>query len=220
MLANYKLTIHLLTPISEKPPMLDALLIWELSKRLGLSKSEDLSRSTPLSEIKEIGIPICQKTIQGVDVYQCSNPIYKVEYEYYEHQAKRFECDKMALLLDPHEQKTLLTASGPYKMRFAQVRTLIIPKVIYFFRGDKYEVRKILKSVLSLGRLRQIGYGRVSHFDIEEVKENYSIFAGNVLMRTIPYYEDDDIKGAIKGYGACRPPYWHPENYMEVWEPC
>lgn len=220
MLANWKLTVHMLTPISEKPPMLEALLTWELAKRLGLSGGEDLSKATPINEIKELGIPLCKKTICNVDVFQCSNPIYRIEHEYHERQSKRFECDKMASMLDPREQKSLLTASGPYKMRFVPVRTMLIPKVVYFFRGDKKEVNKLLKNLLYLGRLRNIGYGRISHFEYEEMEENYSIFAGNVLMRTIPYYEDDNIKGAIKGYGACRPPFWHPDNYMEVWEPC
>jgi CRISPR type IV-associated protein Csf3 len=220
MLSNWKLTVNLLTPVSERPPMLEALLMWELAKRLGLSKGEDLSKATPLSEIKELGIPLCKKTICDVDVFQCSNPIFKVEYEYHEHQAKRFECDKMAQLLDGREQKSLLTASGPYKMRFVPVRTMLIPKVVYFFRGDKKEVNKLLKSVLHIGRLRNIGYGRISHFEYEETEENHSIFSNGILMRTIPYYQDANIKGAIKSYGACKPPFWHPENYREVWEPC
>lgn len=220
MLSNWKLTVHMLSPISDKPPMLEALLMWELAKRLGMSGGEDLSRATPISEIKELGIPLCKKTICNVDVFQCSNPIYRIEHEYHEHQAKRFECDKMATLLDIREQKSLLVASGPYKMRFVPVRTMLIPKVAYFFRGDKKEVNKLLKSVMYLGRLRNIGYGRISYYEYEEVEENYSIFAENILMRTIPYYEDTNIRGAIKSYGACRPPFWHPDNYMEVWEPC
>ena len=220
MLANWKLTVHMLTPISEKPPMLEALLTWELAKRLGLSGGEDLSKATPINKIKELGIPLCKKTICNVDVFQCSNPIYRIEHEYHERQSKRFECDKMASMLDPREQKSLLTASGPYKMRFVPVRTMLVPKVVYFFRGDKKEVNKLLKSVLYLGRLRNIGYGRISHFEYEETEVNYSIFADNVLMRTIPYYNDKSIKGAVKSYGACKPPFWHPDNYMEVWEPC
>jgi hypothetical protein len=225
MLNNWKLTFHLISPISERPPMLEALLMWELSKRLGFSGREDLSRSTPLNQIKDIGIPICKKTIAGIDVFQCSNPIYKIEYEYHENQAKRFECDKMALLLDKRERKSLLVASGPYKMRFVPIRTMLIPKVIYFFRGDRHEVNKILKSVLYLGRLRNIGYGRISHYEFEQVENNYSIFAESeggkqVLMRTIPLIDDSSIIGAVKSYGSCRPPYWHPENYMEVLEPC
>ena len=224
MLNNWKLTIHMIAPISEKPPMLEALLMWELSRRLGLCK-EDLTRDTLLCDVRELGIPICKKTISGIDVFQCSNPIYKAEYEYHEHQAKRFECDKMALLLDPQERKTLLVASGPYKMRFAPVRTMLIPKVVYFFRGDKYEVNKLLKGVSFIGKLRNIGYGRISHFEFEQTEQNLSIFADDdsgyqVLMRTIPLVDDKTIKGAFESYGACRPPYWHPDNYMEVLEPC
>lgn len=31
---------------------------------------------------------------------------------------------------------------------------------------------------------------------------------------------DQSIIGAIRSYGACKPPYWHNSNYMEVLEPC
>jgi CRISPR type IV-associated protein Csf3 len=225
MLENWKLTIHLNSQISDKPPMLESLLTWELSRRLGFSSGEDLSKSTPIENIREIGLPICKKTIAGVDVFQCSNPIYHVEHEYHEHQAKSFEGDKMAMMLDERERKSLLVASGPYKMRFVPVRTLLIPKVVYFFRGDRKEVSKLLKSVTHIGRLRSIGYGRICHYEFKLVDYNYSIFADDdsgyqVLMRTIPYVDDQTIKGARKSFGPCKPPYWHPDNYMEVLEPC
>lgn len=221
MLKNWKLTINMLTPLAVKPPALDALLMWELSNRIGLNHAEKLTRDISLSQVKKCDhLPICKKTIAGVDVFCCSNPIYRIEYEYHEHHAKRFECDKMALMLNEYERKSLLVASGPYKMRFVPIRCMLIPKVVYFFRGDKIEVRKLLKNIFAIGKYRNIGYGYVKDFEFNETDNDYSIFANNILMKNIPFVDDKTIKGARRSYGSCKPPYWHPDNYMEILEPC
>jgi CRISPR type IV-associated protein Csf3 len=228
----------MLTPLAVKPPALDSLLMWELSNRIGLNRSDELNlkredtfmpqkltRQIPLSEAKKFDkLPLCKYTIGGVDVFQCSDPIYQIEHEYHEHQAKRFECDKMALLLRESERKSLLIASGPYKMRFVPIRCMLVPKVVYFFRGDKAEVNKLLKSIFAIGKHRNIGYGFIQSYEYEEMEENYSVFfrvgEQKILMRCIPLVDDSTIKGARRSYGACKPPYWHPDNYMEIMEPC
>jgi len=210
----------MLTPLAVKPPALDALLMWELSNRLGLNHAEKLTRGVPLSKVKKCEhLPLCKKTIAGVDVFCCSDPIYRIEHEYHERLAKRFECDKMALMLHESERKSLLIASGPYKMRFASIRCMLIPKVVYFFRGDKAEVNKLLKSVFAIGKYRNIGYGFVRDFEFEETQEDYSVFAEKTLMRSIPFIDDAIIEGAQIGYGACKPPYWHPDNMMKILVP-
>ena len=221
MLKNWRLTINLVTPMAVKPPALDALLMWELSNRLGRNHAEKLTRSVPLSQVRRCDrLPLCKKTIAGVDVFRCSSPIYRVEHEYHERQAYRFECEKMALMLQESDRKSIMNTSGPYKMRFVPIKTMLIPKVVYFFRGDRKEVRKLLKGVFAIGKHRGIGYGFVRNFEFEEMGKDYSLFAGNVLMRSIPYVNDQTIKGAQRSYGACKPPYWHPDNYMEILEPC
>ncbi len=226
MLKNWRLTINMLTPLAVKPPALDALLMWELSNRIGLNHAEKVTRGIPLSQVKKCEhLPLCKKTIAGIDVFRCSDPIYKIEHEYHERQAKRFECDKMALILKETERKSLLVASGPYKMRFVPIRCMLIPKVVYFFRGDKAEVNKLLKSVFAIGKHRNIGYGFIRDYCFDEMQEDYSVFAPGedgkkILMRSIPIVDDPDIIGAKRSYGSCKPPYWHPDNYMEVLEPC
>jgi hypothetical protein len=223
MLKNWRLTINMLSPLAVSPPALDALLMWELSNRIGLNHAEKLTRNVPLSSVKKCEhLPLCKYTIGGVDVFRCSNPVYKIEHEYHERQAKRFDCDHMAQLLRPDAQKSLLVASGPYKMRFVPIRVMVIPKIVYFFRGDAYEVKRLLKNVFAIGKHRNIGYGIVKSYEYEEMEKDHSVFSGDILMRTIPYVDDPAfiIKGARKSYGACKPPYWHPDNYMEILEPC
>jgi hypothetical protein len=224
MLNNWRLTINLVSPLAVAPPALDALLMYEIMFRMSLNHAERVTRGVSLKQVKKCGcLPLSRITIAGVDVFRCSNPIYKIEHEYHEHQAKRFECDKMSLLLKESERKSLLIASGPYKMRFVPVKCMVVPKVVYYFRGDRIEVNKLLKGVPAIGKLRNIGYGVVGGLEYDEMEEDYSVFVKQgeqkLLMRTIPLIEDKMIIGARRFYGACKPPYWHPDNYMEILEP-
>ena len=224
MLKNWKLTIKLISPLAVEPPALDALLMWEMAMRLGIhNEGVKLTRNNKLQEVVRVPIPLCEYDIGDTTVYQCSDPIYKVKHEYHEHIAKRFDTDKNALMLHPTERKALLIASGPFKMRFNPVRTMIVPEIVYFFRGDRHEVNKLLKKIIAIGKHRNIGYGFIGSYHFDEMESNYSIFynceSGRVLMKTIPCIEES-VSGCYKSFGACKPPYWHPDNYMEVLKPC
>jgi hypothetical protein len=227
MIKNWKLSIYLLTNIIGEPPQLDSLLTEELSFRLGFnSGGNKATRAIRVKDMKEVPIPLAKKTIGGMDIYQCSNPIYKINHSFITHFAKRFDCDLSAKLLHESERKSLLTSSGPYKMRFAPETVNLIDKIIYFFRGDRCEVNKLMKSIKYLGKRRNVGYGWIDRFDFEETEDNYSLIykngESNYLMKTIPYDDRyfDLVCNATKYYGACKPPYWHPDNQMEVLKPC
>ena len=232
MIKNWRLTINMLTNIIGEPPFLDALLMEEMAFRLGKnSRGEKFTRNSILSECEEIPIPLCKKTISGIDVYQCSDPIYKVKFSELHHHSKRFDCDHNAIILHPSERKSLLIASGPFKMRYVAEPVNMIDKIVYFFRGDRMEVNKLLKSKKYIGKKRNIGYGWVKNFEFEETELNLSIVYIEkltimtneeecFLMKTIPQDPDYYFNNARKSYGACKPPYWHPENQMEVFKPC
>jgi len=225
MIKNWKITACLISPIAEKPPMLDAILAWELSKRLGMKHYNKLTRNVSLKEIQKVPIPIVERTIEKNNVYCCSDPIYECVFEWVEHRGKRIDTDLISLLLSPENRKSLLIASGPYKMRFAPVRTRMINKIVWFVRGDRKEINKLLKSVKSLGKHRSIGYGLIECWEYDEIEEDNSIFAfqnGNmILMRTVPFgYFLNRVKGYKKSFGAYQLPYWHPENYREIAIPC
>lgn len=226
MIKNWKLTVNLLTPLAGDPPALDSILEYEMAFRLGMKHARKMTRDIPLSDVTRPPIPLCRKTLSGVDVYQCSDPIVsETMAEWVEKQAKRFDTSKNALLLRPDQRKALLIASGPYKMRFAPVRVRLIKKVCWFFRGDRKEVNKIFKSIKSLGMKRSIGYGLIGSFSFEETENNYSLFANQhgkrVLMKTIPLC--DELNGATgyrESFGGGFPPYWHPETFTEIAIPC
>lgn len=226
MINNWKATAYLSTPLAFDPPALDALLEWELARRLGMKHHNKLTRNVPLSEIERVPIPLAQRTINGRDVYCCSDPIIPApRAEWSDHQSKRIDTDLVALMLAPSDRKSLLVASGPYKMRYVPVRVRLIDCVVWFFRGDRKEVNKLLKSVIGLGKHRNIGYGLIERWEYEETPEDYSIFAPcrgkPVLMKTIPAGAQlENVTGYRKSFGGAFPPYWHPETYMEIAVTC
>lgn len=226
MIKNWKATACLSTPLAFDPPAFDALLEWELARRMGMKHHNKLTRDIPLFQIKRVPIPLAQRTINEHDVYCCSDPILPPpRAEWSDHQAKRIETHKIALLLDSTQRRSLLIGSGPYKMRYVPVRVRLVDCVIWFFRGDKKEVNKLLKSVIGLGKHRNIGYGLIDRWEYEETPEDYSITVlcrgKPVLMKTIPTGPQlEGLTGYRKSFGGAFPPYWHPETYMEIAVPC
>jgi hypothetical protein len=159
-------------------------------------------------------------------VYACSDPVIPPpDAEWVDRIAKRIDTNSIAQLLAPEERKTIGVTSGPYKSRYTPIRIRLINRVCWFFRGDKHDVRRILKSVFAIGKYRSIGYGIIDRWEFEDMGENdYSIFvpgdSGKILMKTIPYGNLENVTGYKVSFGGGKPPYWHPENYMEIAVPC
>jgi hypothetical protein len=226
-LKNWKITAWLLSPLAGDPPALDAVLAWELSRRLGSKHQRKVLRDTPIAELPRMPLPVAQRTINGVDVYCCSNPILPTPFapDWVEYINKRIDTAEIALLLAPKERKNLLVTSGAYKMLHRPQRVRLIDRVCWFARGNRREMSGLLKSVVSIGQRRGIGYGLVSHWDFEEMEHDYSLFAywqdKQILMRTVPAGADlNDVRGYRLSFGGFATPYWHPDNYMEIVVPC
>lgn len=226
MLKNWKITAHLLSPLSEEPPMLDALLMYEMSLRLGMKHARKLKRDDTTWE--EVPIPVSKYTIGGKDVYRVSSPILLDQWhETTDRLAKRLDTHLVSSMLAETERKSVLVASGSFKMRFAPVRIRNVDKVIYFARCDRKETNKILKKVYAIGKHRVVGYGQIKKWEFEEIEDDLSIYAMHkgqkILMRTVPMCSQilqEKWKGYRKDFGACMPPYWHPQNYIEIATPC
>lgn len=226
MINNWKITAYLKSPLAENPPMFDSILEWELARRLGMKHSNKLTRNIPLDKIQRPPIPLVQRTIEGKDVYACSDPILPVPFsEWNDYQSKRFDSDIIALLVKDSERKSVLTSSGQYKNRFVPIRIRLVSCIVWFVRGDKKEINKLLKSVIALGKYRNIGYGLIDHWEYEKTENDNSIFVlyknKKVLMKTIPSGSFlKNYTGYKKSFGGGHPPYWHPDTYMEIAIPC
>jgi len=227
MIKNWKITAWLNSPLCGEPPALDALLTWELSLRLGSKHHKKMTRNTRLKDIDVIPLPIAKRTIMGLDIFCCSDAVIPLPlHEWEERQSKRFDTTHNALILAEKNRKALLIASGPYKQRYSPLRVRLIDQICWFSRCDKKETNKLLKSILSVGKGRNYGYGLVRSWEFEPVEEDYSLFAlhegKHVLMKTISLSCAIDKKatGYRRDFGAWQAPYWHPENYCEIAKPC
>lgn len=225
MIKNWLVSAWLLSPLCGDAPNIDSLLEYELSIRLGMKHSRKLTRNVSLSQIKRPPIPLAKRTINGHDVYCCSDPILgNVHAEWADKQSKRFDTDIAATILHATERKKLLTASGPYKCRYVPLRIRLVDRVCWFVRGDRKEMNKLLKKIIALGHLRNIGYGIVDKWEYEEQEQDHSVFSmlngKRVLMKTIDVEAAKGATGYRHSYGGAFPPYWHPETFREVAIPC
>lgn len=225
-LKNWKLTAIMTSPLAGEPPKLDAALQWEVASRSGMLRGKKLTRNVRLSEIERVPIPVAKRTISGIDTFCVSDPIMPNPIaEWVDYSNKRIDTHEIALMLAPDQRKSLLIASGPYKMRHAPMRIRLVPSISYFIRCDRSEVNRLLKSIWFLGSRRGIGYGHIEKWEWQEQESDCSIFAERhgepVLMRTIPFgTECQNVTGYKRGFGGAFPPYWHPETYREIAIPC
>ena len=225
---NWLITAWLDSPLCGEPPELDAILEWELTNRLKPQHAGTLDIWTQRKDIPQnLPLPVASKTFGRHKVYCCSSPILPKPQipEWVDNCSKRFESSKMSVMISPEYRKSLLVASGPYKSRFIPERIRNVDCVCWFVRGNRYELNKLLKSIHSLGRRRNVGYGSVWKWEFEEQEDDYSIFAPcngkTVLMRVLPADADlDNVCGYRKSFGGYKPPYFHPAFHTDIVVPC
>lgn len=224
-LRNWKITCYLSSPLCGDAPRIDAIMEYEMAMKMGMKHARKLTRAVPLSEIERPPIPVARRTIAGFDMYCASDPILDVVHaDYTERQSKRFDSDICAELLNEKNRKKMNTSSGPYKSRYVPLRVRNVERIAWFVRGDKGRMDQLLRRIHAIGSERSYGYGAVSKWDYEEVDFDASIFADDngtrIVMRVMPAQSAEGASGYKRSYGGAFPPYWHPDNFMEVAIPC
>lgn len=210
------MTAHLASPLAEDVPKLDALLTWKAAHIIGWETIH--RRSDPLPA--DVPLPLAWRKLAGINIWCCSDPIYRVEHTWREFYNKRFE--PRPEYVESSRLRKINHATGPYKSLRKPMTIRRIPSVTWFALGQRKDLMRFLKQIPSIGALRKQGFGIISDWEVEEVEQDHSVESDGVLMRTVPlaFAESLTCRGWRKGYGACRPPYWHPGNYMEVAVPC
>lgn len=214
---NLKITATLRSPLVGDPPYLDALLTYELGFKMHRFEDMKFNKATPIEKFERLPIPLTQYEVNGVKVNSCSDPIFIIKTEWHDKLSKRFETDRLSLLIDPGKRRNITPGTGYLRSRWQPLHAKLIDKIVWFACGDAKECRRLLKGIVSLGYYRKIGYGLIAKWEVEKIENNYSILADNKIMKTLPI--SDKIKnyeGYRISYGACEPPYWHPGNFREV----
>jgi len=216
---NLKITATLKSPIVNQPPMFDSLLASSMA-----SIYDQVGRGESKENIDKIDIPLLYN---DAGFYYCSNPIYKVNFEWRENWSKQFNVEKLALFMK-NPPRSLLNASGPYKKRYSPLHCQNIDFVRWFVVGDKRKIKNVLDKIFAISSRRGIGYGFVEKWTIEEIETDLSIVYNldnvNYLMKTIPFeyfntLKDFEVKNFVLDYGSCLFPYWLVDNYTTIVRP-
>ena len=218
-----KVTAHLSSPLAGTVPHLDALLEHEMAQREG--KAWKIQRHQEAPSAGEIHIPMLRRSIGGVPVACCSSPIVEPSREMAEHFAKRLATEHAGLLA-PKKRLVVAVSNQVFKSYRLPLRLRNARRIVWFALAHRRPVLSLLRSVHSLGKKRSYGYGRVARWEAETIDVDWSWYVlsekGHVLMRPLPACGElpPNLQGARPDFGACQPPYWHPDRYMEIVVPC
>ena len=229
MMKPLKVSCFLNSPLGVEPfslnaNMLDSLLEYELAMRMNMAFR--VQRSDTLTDYNR-PIPLSKHQItKDLFIWTCSDPIIDSKaYTFVEHYSKRLKIEDACLLAE-NERKSVMIASGKFKSMRKPIVLKQIDKIVWFCHGDRREIRKLLKKITSIGKNRNMGYGQVKEWVVEEIEHDYSISVKHnnkrILMKTYPLEYVDKVAdiGYKAYYGGYKPPYWHPDRYREIATPC
>jgi hypothetical protein len=158
-------------------------------------------------------------------VYHCSDAILAPGVEETHHYSRQIGFLDHAGMVAPEHHKKVNLTGGEYKSCRLPQRVASVPEVRWLCFGDGKVIRSLLRRVTAVGRDTSQGWGTVAGWEVEDWPEDQSLVAdsdrGPVLMRALPYVNGEPpLLGSVRSYGACSPPYWHPDRYDDVVTPC
>lgn len=244
-----KVTAWLSAPLAGDPPYLDAICEWFYAQHAAsiektFPKNGELTRHLEIRACPHRGLPAPRAGAIPIPIdrehriAKCSSPIFRADYEYVERWAKRIDSNAILPLLGGEGPQSIDYRAGQTKAYFVPLRVRIVERVVWFCvahgdrkgmgksaRSPEATLRRVLRDIPAIGKKTAYGYGRIARWELERVTEDWSWFApspaGSVLMRPLPIgLMPAGTIGARQSYGACCPPYWHPERFEEIVEPC
>ncbi len=245
-----RITVFLLTPIvfPQNGIHLDALLTELVAKELF---SHDIDRWQDLD--KQINLPLpLDKTKGKYPIWKASigfsSPLVR---EYQDFWIKRTNDEfaglkssnivwpagvingnvSKSLAKEVHIEKATGPANNPSRGGFRsyyETRNLLSTDYLIFHAvGNKSEVNRLLTQLKGIGKKTAIGYGKIVNVEVEEIKEDYSLFTPNQKpARNLPAEDFPNTKAQIVASRAV-PPYWSkrylivcfaPSSPIPVWE--
>lgn len=227
MSENLKVTARLNSIMAAEPPQLDALLIAAV---LGHQRQK-LRNSGPCPPFGDVSIPLAVSEIGwmpfSIPVYRTSSPICGAAIDRHERRQRYIDANRFASLIDPSRRHAVTAVKyGWMKKDFRPIRVRTFGQIVWFCHGDGAEISGLLDTVPSIGGDRARGYGRVA-WSVEAIECDWSVISDRdgekVLMRRVPAAAFLDVYGPVSGaahsFGACQPPYYHPDRQMEILEP-
>lgn len=102
--------------------------------------------------------------------------------------------------------------NGTYRDWNMPIPLLVVPRMVAYAMGDMGRVRRELtRSIKYLGKKRAHGRGAITHIEVEETPEDWSIIKNGVLTRWMPWQDGTRLVRP-------RPPYWNTVGRVQCAE--
>lgn len=111
------------------------------------------------------------------------------------------------------------TAQGKYKNEFYSIERIGVDSIIYYVRGHKETIERLLKRLRFIGKKSSLGWGEIKNISIEETMQDYSIFKNKQLMRNIPIKNSFGFESEKVNLLRLTHPYWSRTNLHECLVP-
>lgn len=117
---------------------------------------------------------------------------------------RRFDAQESEAYVDFGKRRGKVNhKAGPYRSCRVPLMVVLVPELVWYAVGNRYEVEWLLQYITHIGKKRSQGYGRVARWTVERAEEDLS------SLRPIPDPEGDFEMGV-------RPPYWMRDNWRRV----
>jgi CRISPR type IV-associated protein Csf3 len=216
---NLKITAKMFTATSFiDPPNLDALLLYEYSRQFD---EKFFYRNIHIDDFDyPEGFENVIKKVEFDETdwfYACSDCQYiidKVTTGFWNRRTDDIQLDYIY-----NHKKKLDTGRGFFRNYRMPLILNYVKEFVWYIVGDWNNIKFLTDNITNLGKKHTSqGSGTVKEWIIEEVKEDYSIYKDNCLIKTIPvsYHNMDAYNIMLKPY---RPPYFlrppHPKASIE-----
>lgn len=142
----------------------------------------------------------------------CSFAQFQADKEYVRHYHKRFDLEREANLDLRGRSGKLNPALGPTKNYRKPQVILSVPELVWYCKGDKEKIRRLLDSILSMGQNKSHGWGMIREWIVEPWPKDWSEKGPEgKLTRPIPVPADE-----AESWQGIRPPYWHVSTRFPV----
>jgi hypothetical protein len=158
-------------------------------------------------------------------VYHTSFPIIKgMKYYDKEQLIKKFDHDMYAkhgeiVAKNGNYRNKVNNAQGTYKNEFYSIERFMCDSVIYYVRGNKEIIERLLRNLQFIGKKSSLGWGKIKHIQIDEIEKDYSIFKDLELMRNIPIKNSWNHSSDKVNLFRLTHPYWSKENLFDCLMP-
>lgn len=116
-------------------------------------------------------------------------------------------------------QKKYMVVGGEFKGNKKEFIAISSPKAIFWCRGDRVLIDRILSRLNGIGKNTRAGNGQIISYSIKPIEKDYSVFHPTFgLNRPIPisYGKKLDNEIALISY---KPPYWARSNHSQCYIP-